>query len=384
MKKWFVRIKDFIMASGDMHISAFAGQSVFFIFMSFFPLLNILLSLVPLFSISEAEMTQMITKAFPEDLGKYLGGIIKDIYSNGAPSFTIISVVVGLWASAKGLMAIRNGLNEIYHSREKKNYFVIRGISALYTLIFLVAMIVLTMLNLFGRQILDQIKANHQEIGHVTDLIDRLSGVGSFLLVFILLWGMYTMLPSRRLLFRYQAVGAVFTASAWALVSSLFSLYIDYSISKSAMYGSLTTIISLLLWLYIMVNLIFIGAQINEFLYMYVYKDRAKALAEKKRKLKALKAAGKEEQKASRKEARRNAMMEKLRAAEAKADGPQPEDALTEEMHRYVILSEAKDLSDIKILRRYAPQNDREEMHQEEQPSGEAPAEEEKGTIQEQ
>ena len=81
MKKWFVRIKDFIMASGDMHISAFAGQSVFFIFMSFFPLLNILLALVPLFSISEIEMTQMITKAFPEDLGKYIGGIIKDIYS---------------------------------------------------------------------------------------------------------------------------------------------------------------------------------------------------------------------------------------------------------------------------------------------------------------
>ena len=194
---------------------------------------------------------------------------------------------------------------------------------------------------------------------------------------------MYTMLPSRRLLFRYQAVGAVFTASAWALVSSLFSLYIDYSISKSAMYGSLTTIISLLLWLYIMVNLIFIGAQINEFLYMYVYKDRAKALAEKKRKLKAVKAAGKEEQKASRKEARRNAMMEKLRAAEEKAEGLQPEDALMEELHQDVILSEAKDLSDIKILRRYAPQNDQEEMHQEEQPSGEAPAEEEKGTIQE-
>ena len=383
MKKWIRRIIDFSYDSADQHISAFVGQSTFFIFLSFFPLINLIFVFAPFLPFSEEQLTDLMLKVFPADLAKYVESMIKDIYSNGAPSFTIISVVVGLWASAKGLMAIRNGLNEIYHSREKKNYFVIRGISALYTLIFLVAMIVLTMLNLFGRQILDQIKANHQEIGHVTDLIDRLSGVGSFLLVFILLWGMYTMLPSRRLLFRYQAVGAVFTASAWALVSSLFSLYIDYSISKSAMYGSLTTIISLLLWLYIMVNLIFIGAQINEFLYMYVYKDRAKALAEKKRKLKAVKAAGKEEQKASRKEARRNAMMEKLRAAEEKADGPQPEDALTEEMHRYVILSEAKDLSDIKILRRYAPQNDQEEMHQEEQPSGEAPAEEEKGTIQE-
>ncbi len=358
MKKWIRRIIDFSYDSTDQHISAFVGQSTFFIFLSFFPLINLIFVFAPFLPFSEEQLTDLMLKVFPADLAKYVESMIKDIYSNGAPSFTIISVVVGLWASAKGLMAIRNGLNEIYHSREKKNYFVIRGISALYTLIFLVAMIVLTMLNLFGRQILDQIKANHQEIGHVTDLIDRLSGVGSFLLVFILLWGMYTMLPSRRLLFRYQAVGAVFTASAWALVSSLFSLYIDYSISKSAMYGSLTTIISLLLWLYIMVNLIFIGAQINEFLYMYVYKDRAKALAEKKRKLKALKAAGKEEQKASRKEARRNAMMEKLRAAEAKADGPQPEDALTEEMHR-------------------------EEMHQEEQPSGKAPAEEEKGTIQE-
>ena len=127
MKKWIRRIIDFSYDSADQHISAFVGQSTFFIFLSFFPLINLIFVFAPFLPFSEEQLTDLMLKVFPADLAKYVESMIKDIYSNGAPSFTIISVVVGLWASAKGLMAIRNGLNEIYHSREKKNYFVYIG-----------------------------------------------------------------------------------------------------------------------------------------------------------------------------------------------------------------------------------------------------------------
>ena len=289
MKKWFVRIKDFIMASGDMHISAFAGQSVFFIFMSFFPLLNILLALIPLFSISEIEMTQMITKVFPEDLGKYLGGIIKDIYSNGTPSLTIISLLVGLWASAKGVMAIRNGLNEVYRAREKRNFLLVRAVSMLYTLIFIAVLVVLTLANLFGRQLYQSFMSKHNELEDILGLVVHLRGVGSFIVIFVLLWGMYTIMPNRKLFFRYQAFGALFASGSWVLVSWLFSYYLEFAMKKSYMYGSLSAIIMILVWMYTIVNIIFIGAMINEFLFEYVYRERVERRLNKRNKMKAMK-----------------------------------------------------------------------------------------------
>ena len=292
MRKWIHRIIDFLYDSIDQHIGAFAGQSTFFIFLSIFPLVSILLSLTPYLPFTEEQITDLLVRVMPPDLAGYARDVISDIYSNGVPTMTFFSAVIGLWSAAKGIMAIRNGLNEIYHSREKRNYLVIRGISAIYTLIFIFIFVLLTLGNLFGRQIYTSIVEKYgADAPGLFDLIIRLRGVGSFIVIFIMLWLMYTLMPSRKLQFRYQAPGAVFTAGAWALVTWLFSYFIEYAMNRSAMYGSLTTIITILFWLYVMVNMIFIGAQLNEFLYLYVYKERVEQRAEKKRKIKAMRKA---------------------------------------------------------------------------------------------
>ena len=292
MRKWIHRIIDFLYDSIDQHIGAFAGQSTFFIFLSIFPLVSILLSLTPYLPFTEEQITDLLVRVMPPDLAGYARDLISDIYSNGVPTMTFFSAVIGLWSAAKGIMAIRNGLNEIYHSREKRNYLVIRGISAIYTLIFIFIFVLLTLGNLFGRQIYTSIVEKYgADAPGLFDLIIRLRGVGSFIVIFIMLWLMYTLMPSRKLQFRYQAPGAVFTAGAWALVTWLFSYFIEYAMNRSAMYGSLTTIITILFWLYVMVNMIFIGAQLNEFLYLYVYKERVEQRAERKRKIKAMRKA---------------------------------------------------------------------------------------------
>ena len=291
MKTWIRRIIGFVKGTADEHIDAFAGQSTFFIFLSFFPLLNILLALAPILPFSEQQITELILKAMPADLSPYVRAIISDIYNGGAPSFTIFSILMAVWSAAKGIMAIRNGLNEVYRSRENKNFLVIRGISALYTLVFIAVLVVLTFANLFGRQLYANILEKHEEIRDIAQLIVRLRGVGSFLVIFFLLLGMYTFMPNRKLLLRYQCIGAIFAAGSWVLVSWGFSYYIEYALSKSKMYGSLTMIIMLLFWLYLMVSLIFWGAQINQFLYEYVYKERADRITERRFKRRAIRKA---------------------------------------------------------------------------------------------
>ncbi|MFR6272668.1 MAG: YihY/virulence factor BrkB family protein [Blautia sp.] len=74
---------------------------------------------------------------------------------------------------------------------------------------------------------------------------------------------LYKFVPNRKATFRSQMPGAVFTAVSWSAFSFGFSLYFDYYEGTSNMYGSMTTIILILLWMYFCMNIMMIGAQIN-------------------------------------------------------------------------------------------------------------------------
>lgn len=283
MKKWIKNIADFVNGTADEHISAFAGQTAFFIFLSIFPIANILLSLTKVLPYTEAQLIDIIKRVIPYDFEAYMIDIIDDIYSNNSNTLTIISIILGFWSGAKGIMAIRNGLNEVYRSREKRNYFIIRGISTIYTIIFVVLLVLLMVLNLFGTQIAGYVTHFFPEFINVTGLIYGVRYTGSFVILLFLMWLMYWFIPNKRLVFRYQFFGALFASVAWVTVSKLFALYIDYIVEKSYMYGSLTTVIMILLWLYSIANIIFTGAQINEFLYQYIFKAREEVKKKKKK-----------------------------------------------------------------------------------------------------
>ena len=106
---------------------------------------------------------------------------------------------------------------------------------------------------------------------------------------------LYTIVPNRKLKFIRQMPGALFSAISWIIVTKLFSLYIDQFLSNSYMYGSLTMVILMMMWLYIVSNLIFIGGQINEYLWLVKYKEEDEEISRKKNEAKKRKKALKEE-----------------------------------------------------------------------------------------
>ena len=76
---------------------------------------------------------------------------------------------------------------------------------------------------------------------------------------------MYTYIPNCKLKFSHQIPGAVFSATTWNIFSWGFSMYIQ-QFNGFDMYGSLTTIVIVMLWLYFCFYLFLIGAHINRFL----------------------------------------------------------------------------------------------------------------------
>ena len=74
---------------------------------------------------------------------------------------------------------------------------------------------------------------------------------------------MYIFIPYRKTSFLAQIPGAFIAAIGWYGFSFLYSLYVDNSPNFSYMYGSLTTFIFALIWMYACMNILFIGAEIN-------------------------------------------------------------------------------------------------------------------------
>lgn len=62
---------------------------------------------------------------------------------------------------------------------------------------------------------------------------------------------------------RSQLPGTIFATAGWLVFSRVFSFYILHFWRLSYIYGSLTAVILIILWLYVIINLLFIGAGIN-------------------------------------------------------------------------------------------------------------------------
>ena len=74
----------------------------------------------------------------------------------------------------------------------------------------------------------------------------------------------YTYVPNKKLKMKYQIPGAVFSAVGWNLFSYGFAVYVD-SFNGMSIYGSLSTIVIMMFWLYCCIYILLIGANLNRY-----------------------------------------------------------------------------------------------------------------------
>ncbi len=102
----------------------------------------------------------------------------------------------------------------------------------------------------------------------------------SIIIVFLLVKLIYTIAPNEKIKSEYVNKGALFTTAGWVIISAVYSVYInDFAITTyNLYYGSLASIIIILLWFYLMAYIFVIGLVLN-------YRDMEKQI-EKTNKIK--------------------------------------------------------------------------------------------------
>ena len=247
-------------------VDAYAAQSAFFIIMGFIPFLMMLLSMLQYTPLTSPPVMEMIMDFMPESFRDYLQGIVSELFTR---STAILSgtAIAAVWAAGRAVLAMTKGLNSVYHIDETRNYFYMRLRSAFYIVFFMIALILAMVLLVFGNKIQEALLSNVPFLQQFSGFIISVRTVVTLVILALLFWGMYVLLPNRRHVHVLsQLPGAIVTAFTWSIFSYGFSIYFEMVGQMSRIYGSLTTVIMIMLWLYFCMWLLFIGAEINVYL----------------------------------------------------------------------------------------------------------------------
>ncbi len=246
------------------HVGAYAAQSAYFIMLSFIPFIILLLTLIQYTTLTRADIYGAAQVIFPDSMNGFVIDIINEVYSKTAVTVSL-SAITAAWSAGKGFLALMRGMNSVYDVEEQRNYIILRFRSAIYTIVFVVSIILSLVVLVFGNSIHRAAVVHMPFLAVITGMILKLKDVVAiafFTLVFMLL---YKFVPNRKARLLSQAPGAVFSSVCWYLFSIGFSLYVTYTPGLSNMYGSLTTIILVMLWLYFCMYIILLGAEINSY-----------------------------------------------------------------------------------------------------------------------
>lgn len=266
LKEYIFRV---ISIVNSHHTGAYAAQAAYFFVLSMIPIILLLLTMVQFTPLTKADVMDAVLKVFPTTVESLIESIVNQVYSQSG-TIIPVTILVALWSAGKGVLSITTGLNCVYESRETRNYVYLRFRASLYTLIFLIAIILSLVLSVFGNSITMMLNEHFPVLHRVTDLIIR-SRTFISLIILTVFWDLvYKYLPNRKHLgkttMKRQLPGAVFTACGWLLISLVFSMYLDIFTGFSTMYGSLTMIILIMLWLYMCMYVILLGGEVNALL----------------------------------------------------------------------------------------------------------------------
>ena len=269
MRMVLKKIFKFVDRVGQDHVGAYAAQSAFFLVLSLIPIILLLLTLVQYTPVTKADVMSAAYELFPVTIRTTIVSIINEVY-NQSRALIPVTALVAIWSAGRGTMAITNGLNCIHKESETRNYFFLRIRAAFYTILLIVAIVLCLVLLGFGNSISLLVNQHIPVFRYITDFIIEIRTIAILCVLVVFSICVYRFLPNNQKKLKSQLPGAIFTAVGWTMASFLISVYMDIFKGFTNMYGSLTTVVLIMLWLYLCMYVMLLGGEINDLIQQWV------------------------------------------------------------------------------------------------------------------
>ena len=265
-------MKNFAHHDGELSTCALA----FFLLISFIPISLVVIAALSFFYRSDAlaafYITQLKNQLPSINIDRFVSIIDRIIYTKRYLAFIWIPFL--LWWGSFVFDIIERGLEKAFQIGESRRFWkakarhflIILGIASSVFIITIFSHFFAVIKNLGIARLIDEHINTWSSLSIMVNMLERvpylISSITTLAMNTILIFMIYRFVPPKKLTNRSLLKGALFASLSYEIVKSLFSLYIREINDYTSIFGSLNTIVILMIWIWYTCFLFVIGAEL--------------------------------------------------------------------------------------------------------------------------
>ncbi|GAB3512961.1 YihY/virulence factor BrkB family protein [Spirosoma knui] len=269
-KSWYHFLNDVIDKFAENDTSERAASVSYSLILAVFPTVIFLFTLIPYFPIDhlQDQIMGFFRRALPGDTFSSVDTTIRDIISRPRGGVLSFGFLLALYSATSGLVALMNAFNSSHESADRRGFFKIRGIAIALTITLAFALILAVVVLIIGGVVSDYLL----QFGILNNVVFvNLLAVARYLLVFAVFVAAVSVIykygPDVDMKWAFVTPGSVISSLLIVLTTLGFSYYVSNFGSYNKVYGSIGTLIALMIWINLIALLLIMGFEMNVALY---------------------------------------------------------------------------------------------------------------------
>lgn len=244
-----------------------AALAYYFLF-ALFPMLIFISNLLGMLELNIYAITNVLQRFLPSAVVGTIESYLDYVSHTSNQMLMWFSLFFCIWFPMRAIMGLMADVRRAYGLGRPEHpiRYILKQL--IFTLLFLVIIVVTLLLSLAGEQVLSYIiklisETTFTSVDHILSVWQYIRFIPLALLMFVAIGALYSVSLDKRPTIKSVLPGIFFSLITWLALSIGFSFYVENFSDYSLIYGTLGTFIVLLLWLYLTAITLISGAELN-------------------------------------------------------------------------------------------------------------------------
>lgn len=244
-------------------------------FMAIFPFMLFILTLIPYIPIEgfQESLLTLINEILPPKTYEAVDSVILDIINNKQVGLLSFGFLASIFLMTNGINAIFGGFEHSYHVTQVRNIFRSYFISMLVSVIMAIFLIITVALTGFYRLVLDAM-IKKEWITDETLWFELGRGAIFLIMIFTIVSILYKYGTKEGKHTSFFSAGSIFTTFISIFTFYLFSIYVTEFAQYNKLYGSIGTLLILMLFIWLNAIILLLGFELNASIYALRLKNQ--------------------------------------------------------------------------------------------------------------
>ena len=246
-------------------ITTRASSLAFNFFLAFFPSIIVFFTLIPYIPIDglQEALMELLSTVLPPSTNEITFAALDDIINNPRGGLLSIGFILALYFSTNGINSLIEAFNASYHIRESRSLIQQRMLSLLLTLLLSIMVIITISSIIFGKLAINYLT----EYDLISEYAGKLILYGKWCNILLMLFfGISTLFhlgPSSKSKWKLFTPGSILSTIFIIVTSVGFNYYINHFSQYNKVYGSIGTLMIILIWMYFNSIILLTGFELN-------------------------------------------------------------------------------------------------------------------------